>query len=86
MKEEKGSCPRCSKEFSGYPALSRIDNSTDVCSECGNKESMMDFIPFDRLPKGELLTEMILQKKIGVDFEDWKQWKISMDSERKNAD
>ena len=78
MAEEK-ICPRCSEKFSEYPALSRRDNSTDICSECGTKEAMCDFIPLDRIPSEDLLTEMIFQKKIGVDFKDWKIWKENVD-------
>jgi hypothetical protein len=77
-------CPRCSKEYDEYPALSRRDNSTDICSRCGNLEAMMDFIPFERLPEEELNVEISFQKKIGVDFEDWKEWKKLIDSKRKD--
>ncbi len=37
-------CPKCSKEFTEYPALSRVDNETEICSECGVKEAVMLFI------------------------------------------
>ena len=72
-------CPRCSNESSERPAISRRDNSTEICSECGTKEAMCDFIPLDRIPSEDLLTEMIFQKKIGVDFKDWKIWKENVD-------
>jgi hypothetical protein len=33
-------CPCCSKEFNGkYPATSRLDNKTPICSECGELEN-----------------------------------------------
>lgn len=28
-------CPKCKKEFTEYPALSREDNETENCPECG---------------------------------------------------
>ena len=28
----------------GYPAVSRTDNRTDICSPCGQTEAMEDFI------------------------------------------
>ena len=43
-------CPRClglipNAEFAGmYPgALSRTDNKTEICSDCGNMEAIEDF-------------------------------------------
>ena len=44
-------CPRCGGGVpnnltpGAYPgALSRSDNKTEVCSECGTAEAMMDFM------------------------------------------
>ena len=37
-------CPTCGEKYSGYPALSRRDNKTHICSDCGVKEALMDFI------------------------------------------
>ena len=34
-------CPVCGKEYSGYPALSRKDNKTLICPECGQREVLM---------------------------------------------
>ena len=33
-------CPICKKEFNNPPALSRKDNKTEICSECGLKEAL----------------------------------------------
>lgn len=43
--EKRGSkiCPRCNREYSGYPALSRVDNKTEICSECGRAEAIEDY-------------------------------------------
>ena len=37
-------CPRCKGEMEEgeFPALSRRDNKTDICSECGTEEAMID--------------------------------------------
>lgn len=43
MKENK-ICPNCGKEIKGYPALSRKDNKTNICSNCGTKEALEIFI------------------------------------------
>lgn len=37
-------CPRCHKNVSEYPALSRRDNRTDICSFCGTEEAMIDMM------------------------------------------
>lgn len=37
-------CPRCKKEYSEFPALSRVDNKTDICSDCGVREAMADYL------------------------------------------
>lgn len=36
-------CPRCGKEID-YPALSRRDNKTEICSDCGTQEALEDFL------------------------------------------
>lgn len=36
-------CPRCNKEFNGFPALSKSDNKTPICPSCGTTESMWEF-------------------------------------------
>lgn len=33
-------CPKCGKEYSGAPALSRTDNQTLICPDCGTRESL----------------------------------------------
>lgn len=35
-------CPRCLLEFTGFPAMSRTDNKTEICSDCGVAEAMDD--------------------------------------------
>ena len=36
-------CPKCGKEFTEYPALSREDNETEICPECGVAEAIKAF-------------------------------------------
>ncbi len=36
-------CPRCKQEMKGYPAISRRDNKTEICSQCGTQEAIFDF-------------------------------------------
>lgn len=37
-------CPRCHKDYNEPPAISRKDNKTRICSECGAKEALYEFI------------------------------------------
>ena len=36
-------CPRCKESWTGHPALSRVDNKTDICSPCGTQEGLDDY-------------------------------------------
>lgn len=38
--KELKTCPRCKKTYTGYPAISRKDNKTEICSECGTAEAL----------------------------------------------
>lgn len=33
-------CPRCGKNYCGAPALSRADNETQICPDCGTREAL----------------------------------------------
>jgi len=33
-------CPKCGREYSGHPALSREDNRTPICPDCGIREAL----------------------------------------------
>lgn len=35
-------CPLCNKEFEGHPAISRFDNKTEICPDCGTKEALQE--------------------------------------------
>ena len=34
-RQKRHKCPKCGKYYVGYPALSREDNETEICPECG---------------------------------------------------
>ena len=36
----RGICPKCGKGYFGYPALSRTDNTTAICPDCGIREAL----------------------------------------------
>jgi RNA polymerase subunit RPABC4/transcription elongation factor Spt4 len=37
-------CPKCHREFTEYPAISRKDNETEICPGCGLREAMEAFM------------------------------------------
>ena len=36
----KRKCPICGAVYEGYPAISRKDNKTEICPECGTMEAL----------------------------------------------
>ena len=40
---QKKICHICKKQIIGYPALSRKDNKTEICSKCGTLEALEIF-------------------------------------------
>lgn len=44
MRNEVRRCPRCGRLYKGYPALSRKDNKTEICPECGTAEAFERFL------------------------------------------
>jgi hypothetical protein len=36
-------CPTCNEPMGKHPALSRRDNKTEICSECGMMEALEDW-------------------------------------------
>ena len=39
-------CARCGKAIVGYPALSRKDNKTEICSNCGTLEALEELMKY----------------------------------------
>lgn len=37
---ERKVCPKCGKTYCGHPAISRVDNTTAICPECGTREAL----------------------------------------------
>ena len=45
MKKNK-KCPLCKRPIEGYPAISRKDNKTEICSRCGQAEALDAMLRF----------------------------------------
>lgn len=41
VKQAQKLCPRCKKPYIGYPAISRMDNETRICPDCGREEAII---------------------------------------------
>lgn len=41
---KKRVCPICKQTYEGYPALSRTDNKTEICPDCGTLEALAQFM------------------------------------------
>ena len=39
-KEPIRTCPRCGASYRAVPALSRVDNATEICPDCGILEAL----------------------------------------------
>lgn len=37
---EKPRCPLCGREYTGAPALSRTDDQTQICQDCGTRQAL----------------------------------------------
>jgi hypothetical protein len=40
MPEKTFICPRCQETWTGFPALGRVDNKTEICSPCSIQEAL----------------------------------------------
>lgn len=44
VEDEARTCPICGKKYTEHPALSRKDNETLICPQCGIDEALTEFI------------------------------------------
>lgn len=47
-------CPHCGRKFKAPPAISRVDNKTEICPLCGTREAL-DALGIDRLEQEHIL-------------------------------
>lgn len=67
MKQVKTrNCPKCGRAYHGYPALSRQDNRTEICSDCGIREALGTAVISPRAKKEILIQKIKEQYKPGM--------------------
>ena len=55
-KNRKRTCPLCKNTYYSYPAISRKDNKTEICPDCGIKEALLTFMnKKNNIVKGEII-------------------------------
>lgn len=47
-------CPICKENYTGYPAISRKDNKTEICPTCGVRESFEAFLKYKESKDGQM--------------------------------
>jgi len=60
-RQKRHKCPKCGKYYVDYPALSRVDNKTEICPDCGVVE-VIDSYRFFHRSKDELMRFKTFQK------------------------
>lgn len=55
-------CPRCGKIYYETPALSRVDNKTLICPDCGTREAL-ESINVDQDEQDEILAIIHRQRR-----------------------
>lgn len=50
-------CPKCGREYTDHPAISRVDNATEICPDCGVVEAL-EAAGIDQEKQTEILREI----------------------------
>ena len=66
-------CARCGNAIIGYPAISRKDNKTEICSNCGTLEALEDLMEHDRKFKKSYKELLEKYYKLNENEEDTKE-------------
>ena len=48
-------CPMCGREYTDRPALSREDNETEICPDCGIREALEKTFALDKEAQDKIL-------------------------------
>lgn len=72
MENKKPRCPICKSCMQGYPAISRKDNKTKICSKCGIMEALKNFIDYQSKNQIRLIEKSECMKELDV-YEEYRQ-------------
>lgn len=74
-------CPRCGRTYTEYPAVSRYDNKTYICPDCGVEEAMINYTG------GKLINPNVVKKDINeeVNIDNPSAEEIEKDNENIDA-
>jgi transposase len=50
-------CPLCGKTYTSHPAISRVDNATPICPECGIRQAL-ESIGMDKAEIEEMIKKI----------------------------
>lgn len=51
-------CPICGHEYTDYPAISRLDNVTLICPECGTRQALESIGVTDKEEQDHIIKRM----------------------------
>lgn len=54
VSNEERTCPICGRSYTGHPAMSRTDNETLICPDCGTRQALAS-IGVDEKEQEEIL-------------------------------
>lgn len=43
-------CPECGNAYNERPAISRVDNVTEICPSCGMRQALESMCVFEKIP------------------------------------
>ena len=52
-------CPRCGQDVEEFPSICRVDNETEICSDCGRQQALIMVAPMSLSSQGMSYQEMI---------------------------
>tara|TARA_R100000808_G_C2088403_1_gene109701 strand:+ start:558 stop:782 length:225 start_codon:yes stop_codon:yes gene_type:complete len=68
-------CPRCGIKTTDFPAISRADNETEVCSQCGTEEALIQTLGMSEMGSRRMANQITTATEKLSDFIEADNWK-----------
>jgi len=68
-------CPRCGIKTTDFPAISRADNKTEVCSQCGTEEALIQALGMSETESRRMANQIRTATEKLSDFIEADNWK-----------